>query len=308
MSTEPRSGAGTVPATAAPATSPVLPLLAAAAAAACFVCMDATIKSMAPRYGALQLATLRFVSGAVFAWLIWAWFRSPMPARRQWGSHVLRSGLLLVCLSTYFHALTLLPLAQAVAMSYLAPICVALLAIVVLNERPGGWLFAALALGLAGVAASMGPPLLAAWRGATAPGAERQLEGLLAAAGSAVAFAGVIVLARQQARHDALWTILVVQNSLPLLVLGPLAALDWAPVLASDWPRIGLVGAFATSGLLSLTWAFTHIEASRAAPVEYTSFVWAAGLGYLLFGEVPSATTWLSAALIVGGCLLLLRR
>ncbi|MBK7062705.1 MAG: DMT family transporter [Rubrivivax sp.] len=68
------------------------------------------------------------------------------------------------------------------------------------------------------------------------------------------------------------------------------------------------MGALATLGLLAITWAFTHIEASRAAPLEYTGFVWAALLGYLLFGEVPSAWSLGSAALIVGGCLLLLRR
>jgi S-adenosylmethionine uptake transporter len=61
-------------------------------------------------------------------------------------------------------------------------------------------------------------------------------------------------------------------------------------------------------GLLSLTWAFTHLEATRVAPLEYTSFVWAVLLGYVLFDEVPSASTALSAGLIVAGCLLLLRR
>ena len=49
-------------------------------------------------------------------------------------------------------------------------------------------------------------------------------------------------------------------------------------------------------------------EASLAAPMEYTGFVWAALLGVLLFGEVPTATQLISAALIVGGCLLLVRR
>jgi drug/metabolite transporter (DMT)-like permease len=44
------------------------------------------------------------------------------------------------------------------------------------------------------------------------------------------------------------------------------------------------------------------------APLEYTGIVWAALLGHALFGEVPRATTALSAGLIVGGCLLLLRR
>jgi drug/metabolite transporter (DMT)-like permease len=49
-------------------------------------------------------------------------------------------------------------------------------------------------------------------------------------------------------------------------------------------------------------------EASRAAPMEYTGLVWAAGLGYALFGEVPTAYSLASAGLIVGGALLLLRK
>ena len=65
---------------------------------------------------------------------------------------------------------------------------------------------------------------------------------------------------------------------------------------------------YGTIGLLALTYAFSHLEASRVAPLEYTGFVWAAGLGYVLFGETPAPGTWLSAGLIVAGCLLLMRR
>ena len=60
--------------------------------------------------------------------------------------------------------------------------------------------------------------------------------------------------------------------------------------------------------MLCITWAFSHIEASRAAPVEYTGLVWAALLGFLVFGEVPTVWSLSSAALITLGCLLLIRR
>ena len=69
-----------------------------------------------------------------------------------------------------------------------------------------------------------------------------------------------------------------------------------------------LTGGLGTLGLLCLTCAFTRLEASRVAPLEYSSFVWAVGLGHLVLDEVPTLTTALSAALIVGGCPLLLRR
>jgi len=93
-----------------------------------------------------------------------------------------------------------------------------------------------------------------------------------------------------------------------MLLLAAPAAWTWNPVPDSDVLLILLAGGLGTLGLLSLTHALTHLEASRVAPLEYSSFVWAAGLGYVLFDEVPTLATAASAALIVAGCLMLLRR
>jgi S-adenosylmethionine uptake transporter len=125
---------------------------------------------------------------------------------------------------------------------------------------------------------------------------------------SAVSYSGVVVLARHQAQRDALWTILLVQNLLPTAGAGRAHAWRWQPLVAGRHRPGAADGPAGHGGLLGITWAFSHIEASRAAPVEYTGFVWAALLGFLLFGEVPTVWTLASAALIVGGCLLLIRR
>lgn len=295
----------TVPSPAAPSTpSPALPLLAATLATACFIGMDATVKLLGQRFDTLQLTFLRFASGSLFALPLWLWFRTPLPPRPRWGAHVLRSVLLLAALLGWFHALTLLPLVQAVAVGYTAPIFISLLAMVVLNERPSRWIWAALALGLVGVAVALWPELQAA------PSADRaaRIEGLLAAAVSALCYSGVVVVARHQAQRDPLWTILLVQNLLPATALLLPLAFGWQPMAATDIGPVLLVGLLATGGLMGITWAFARIEASRAAPVEYTGFIWAALVGYFMFGEVPTPWTLGSAALIVCGCLLLLRR
>ena len=284
--------------------SNALPLLAGALAAASFVSMDGVIKLMAPRYDALQLSFFRFAGGSVFALLLWAWKRSPLPERGAWRLHVVRSLFLLVSLVGYFHALTQLPLALAVTISYLAPIFVSVLAIPVLNERPAPSIWAALALGLAGVSISLWPELQAGLDGKST----ERLLGMLSAAVAAVSFAFVMLFARKQSRSDSVWTILLIQSLLPLALLAAPAAWAWKPLLEGDLLLILLAGGLGTLGLLCLTFAFTRLEASRVAPLEYSSFVWATGLGYLLFGEVPTLTTALSAALIIGGCLLLLRR
>lgn len=276
------------------------PVWAAVLAAAAFVSMDATVKGLAARYDAMQLTFFRFASGAAFALVIWSLWRTPMPSARHWRLHLLRSALLLMTLGLYFHALSLLALAQAVAMGYTAPIFTSLLAMVLLRERPTRWIWAALALGLAGAAVAMWPELGRSGR--------PRLAGLLFAGLSALSFALVMVLTRRQAQHDSLPTFLLLQNLLPLAMLALPVALSWQPVALSDLPAIAAVGAFATVGLAAVAWALRHMEASRLAPAEYTGFLWAALIGYVAFGETPTPHTAASAVLIVGGCLLLLRR
>ena len=278
--------------------------------------MDATVKTLAHRFDALQLTFLRFAAGSLFALPLWLWFRTPMPPRQSWRLHALRSVLLLLALLGWFHSLTLLPLVQAVAVGYTAPLFISLLAMLVLKEQPSRWIWAALALGAVGVAVALWPEWLASQMptGSSADASQKALAsraritGMASAAASAVAYAGVVVLARHQAQRDAVWTILLVQSLLPLLLLAVPAAARWQPMNAADLPQVLLIGALATGGLLAITWAFTHIEASRAAPMEFTGLVWAAVLGYGLFGEIPTVWSVASAVLIVGGCLLLLRR
>ena len=284
--------------------SHVAPLLCAALAAATFVCMDSVIKLLAARYDALQLGFFRFAGGSVFAVLLWLWRRSPLPAGDAWRLHIVRSVFLLFSLVGYFHALTQLPLALTVTISYLAPIFVAVLSVPVLGERPSPSIWLALAAGLAGIGISVVPDLAASADGVS----PQRLLGMASAAGAALSFAFVMLLARRQARSDSVWTILLVQSLLPLLLIAAPAAWDWRPVQPADVALILLAGALGTLGLLGMTYAFTRLEASRVAPIEYSNFVWAVLLGYLLFGEVPTPSTVASATLIIGGCLLLLRR
>ena len=289
---------------AAPPRTTALALAAAVLAAATFIAMDGAAKWLGERYGTVQVTFLRFAFGTLYAVPLWLWWRTPLPTRSQWRWHLLRSLLLLVALLTWFHALNALPLVQAVGIGYTAPIFISLLAMWVLGERPSRWLWAALALGMSGVVVGLWPELAAT----DAAGSEARLWGMAAAGVSALAYAGGMVVARHQAQHGALWTILLVQNVVPMLLMAvPMGAL-WQPMRLSDVPTLLLMGGFATIGMVAITWAYSHVEASRAAPLEYTGLVWAALLGWLVFGEMPTAWSVGSSALIVLGCLLLLRR
>jgi S-adenosylmethionine uptake transporter len=73
---------------------------------------------------------------------------------------------------------------------------------------------------------------------------------------------------------------------------------------AGHWPAIVGAALLAFASLLLLSWAYARAEAQHLAPVEYTSFIWAAILGAIVFGEKVLAATLVGAAMIVVACLI----
>ena len=127
---------------------------------------------------------------------------------------------------------------------------------------------------------------------------------------SAICYAVNIILMRRQALVAGPVEIAFFQNvivAVLLLAAWPLfGGADLPPV--DQMPFILLAAFLSTSSLLLLSWAYARAEASYLAATEYTSFLWAMLLGWLVFGEGVSWFTLGGAALIVAGCFLAARR
>jgi S-adenosylmethionine uptake transporter len=131
--------------------------------------------------------------------------------------------------------------------------------------------------------------------------------GALAIVLASVLYAYSLILLRQQAQvadplEVTLFTSLVIGV---LLALGAPWLAMW-PVQEQLAPIVGSAILGSISALL-LAWSYGRAEAQVLAPVEYTAFVWAALLGYWVFGERVSLFTVAGALLIVGGCLIAVR-
>jgi S-adenosylmethionine uptake transporter len=186
-------------------------------------------------------------------------------------------------------------MAQAIALTFIAPLIAQGLAVLLLKERMqrGALIGSLLAFGgvlviLSGQAvAKMGPE---AFRGA------------LAVLLSAVAYAYNIILMRRQAQVADPSEVAFFQNLIVALCLAVL--MPWYAHLppAGHIPMILLAAVLATASLALLSWAYARAEASYLAPVEFTAFIWASMWGWIAFGEHVSLMTVLGAALIVGGC------
>jgi len=92
------------------------------------------------------------------------------------------------------------------------------------------------------------------------------------------------------------------QNLNVALIFLVLSPLYWTMPDAQTLGWIAAGAVLATAALLFLSWGYARAEAQVLVPVEYTGFLWAALMGWLIFGEQPGKGVVAGAALIVLGC------
>ncbi len=268
-------------------------LLLAAAAEGFLSFMDAIIKSLTARFGVLEIAFLRFACGVGWATALVAVTRPGWPTRETIAFNALRSVLSVFAATLFFFGLSRLPLAEAVALSFLAPAFMALLGAMLLGERVDRRALTAIGLGFLGMLVIVGGQVdRSGYQGEAGLGA-------LALVAAAFAYALVIVLLRSRATRDRIPVIVLIQNIGPALLLAVPAWLTWTPPASSDLAVFVLVGLLGVMGHVSLAHAFSKAEMARLAPVHYTSLVWGVLFGWLLFGDVPGLATLAGAAIIV---------
>jgi drug/metabolite transporter (DMT)-like permease len=225
---------------------------------------------------------------------------SPWGTQRLWlTARGVVGALALICV---YYAITVLPLAEATLLQYTHPVFTALLALLFLGERIHGSTIACIALSVAGVVVMVDPGLLSNGY-PTLPWFSVSVA-LAGAFGSGVAY----VIVRKLSRHE---------DASVIIFYFPLVALPLSIVLLGDdfvMPDtetlllLLLVGLFTQVGQLGLTHAMRYDNAGRNAAYSYIQVIFAALLGWLLFGDVPSQWTWIGGGLIIAGALVNLYR
>jgi len=278
------------------AVAPPVAFLVASLGIGVFSAMDAVMKGLTLALGVYVALFWRTALGIGFSGAAWAFTGLRRPSRAAMRLHLVRSAVSTVMALLFFWGLARVPMAQAIALTYIAPLFALFLAALLLKERIGGRTVAASLVATAGVATI----LMGQAHGDLGPDA---LAGALAILASALCYSWNIILMRQQAQvagpmEIAFFQCLFVSG---FLLLG--APWFGAVPAAEHWPAILLGAALAVVSLMLLSWAYARAEASYLAPTEYTSFLWAAFYGWIVFGEHVSPFTVAGAVLIIGGCI-----
>ncbi|WP_397575960.1 DMT family transporter [Sphingorhabdus sp.] len=279
---------------------PFVPFMVAAAGIGTFSLMDAAMKDLALSIGAYNAVMWRNSVGALLMGVLFVGTRQKWPPAHLLKMHLWRSIVVAVMAVSFFWSLTKLPLAEAIGLSFIAPVIALYLAAVMLKETIGKEAIWASLAGLGGVAIIMAGRLSGHYT-------MDHIWGAAAVLFSAVVFAYNLILARRQAQVSGPIEIAFFQNLFVALTLGLAAPWFLQPIGMSDAPLVGASAALAVISLLLLSWAYARAEAQILIPVEYTAFVWAAFFGWLFFAEPITWPVLLGTALIVGGSLIAAR-
>lgn len=276
--------------------SPAAAFAIAAAGIGLFSIMDAFMKSLTLSLGVYNALLWRTGTSVMIAGAVWGGSGRPLPGRRALRLHLLRGTITAAMALLFFWGLARVPMAQAISLAYIAPLLALLLGAVLLGERVGPRVV------IASVAALGGVAVILVGHGRLALGPQA-FAGAVAILVSALLYAGNLVVARLQSQAAAPAEIAFFQSTIVTALLACAAPWLAAMPAANEWPLIVAAAALGTASLFLLALAYAHGETGYLATTEYTSFLYAAVLGWWVFGERVAPTTLAGAAVIVVACL-----
>lgn len=279
-----------------------MPFLAVLAGIASFSLMDGLMKSASLAVGAYSAMFWRSLVGITLMYPVWKLGGGKRPQGAILRLHAVRGLNTAGMAVTFFWGLKYLPLAEGMAISFIAPLIALYLAAVLLGEKVGGKAVLGSLLGLVGVL------VIVAGRFAQGGYNAQAAWGIAAILFSAVLYAWNLILQRQQAQiadpreiamFQALFTGLSLVAFAPWLLEMP-QGLIWLDIAGS--------AVLAMISLIVIAWGYAREETQVLLPMEYTAFIWAALFGWLMFDEALTLPMVVGAALIVTGCLIATRK
>lgn len=261
--------------------------------------MDVLIKWLSAGYSTPQILFFRSLFGLVpLGWLVWRGGMKVLRAHRP--AALAARGLIHAGAAfSFFYALRFLPLADAYAIAFTAPLFLTALSGPLLGERVGVRRWSAVIVGFLGVLVMLRP-------GGDAGGVH--WLGSAAALTGALCYAVMHAYTRKLSRTESNGAIVLYATATITLASG--LTLPFAFVLPTpgDFALLVLVGLIAGIGMLMMTHALRVAPVSVLAPFEYTVMIWGVLYGAVVFGDMPDEWLFIGGAVVVASNLYILHR
>lgn len=257
--------------------------------------IDALAKLVSGSVSAGQTAWARFFFQIILLGPV-IWWQGGLTLDRTIWAHAARGFLIALATLLFFAALKVMPLADAIAVFFVQPFIVTLLAALILGEAFGWRRMVAIAIGFGGALLIIKPSYEAFGLTALLP------------VGTAISFAFYVILTRWLVQTASPLSMQFLAGVFGLITMTIALAFGDAYRIAvltptwpgtTEWQLLALLGIIATTGHVLVVMAYSRASVATLAPFQYLEIVSSATLGYLLFSDLPDLLTWVGIFIIV---------
>ncbi len=252
-----------------------------------FACVWACIRHLSSDIHPIVLVFFRTLFGTIL--ILPVLLKTPFPSFHSglYPLYILRGLLNISSVYGAFFAVSLLPLADAVAFSYIAPIFATILAVFILKEKIGKHRIIAIIFAFIGVLILI------------RPGFQTFSIGMVASLSASIFFAATLICVKILTRHDSptIVSLMAFIVALPITLVGAIFYWQWPS--GEQWVYITLMGLSAASAHIFLTKAISNADLSAVMPIDFIRIIFAAIIGITLFGDLFNGYTFLGGGIIL---------
>jgi drug/metabolite transporter (DMT)-like permease len=256
----------------------------------CFITLDATMKYSLQSYSLVEVTWARFFFAMLASMIVCGRNILNLLQPQSLKMQLIRSALLMTTTTLFGAGISTVPLSTGTVIMFMSPIMVTFLSNAILGEHVGWRRWSSICVGFVGALI-----VIRIWE----TGLSGLNVGVLFLLGAALANASYQIATRSM-RHEAPLTTLLYTALVGSVVMSTQLPFHWSTPDLQGWGVLVICGVAGCVGHLCLIKAFQAAPASVVAPFSYSALVWATIFGFAIWRDVPTLTTMLGAALIIG--------
>ena len=254
------------------------------------------VRIVAAELPILEVSALRFIWAVPIMLLFLLHKRSAVLRTRRHGLHFITATLTVVMTATFFIALSKMPMAEATALNFTAPLFTTIIAAFLLKERIELARWVATAIGFCGVLIILRPGF-----------SDLPVVALFPVFG-AFLLAWWFIGVKRLSATESTATITIYQTLWSALMLAIIALPFWVSPTWTILAYSAAIGVLGTTGIVCTSLAFSMSEASNIAPLDYLRLPFIAVIAYFTFGEIPDLVSVFGALIIALSTIYIVRR
>ncbi len=247
-------------------------------------------------YPPVQIVFCRYLFGLIPAAILVKKFGIDALHTQHPYQHALRAFLIFSALFFYFWGLKLMPIAEAIAVAFTAPLFITVLSVPLLREHVGIRRWCAVGIGFIGALIVL------------QPGTEAFKPEALLIVTSAFLFSLAMILTRRMSRTETNVSMFTYTTTGAGLISAMFVGAAWEPLQTEHIVHFVILGFTGGTAAYLIIIAFRNASAAVIAPYEYTALIWTSLSGWIIWNEKPGLAVWIGASVIIASSLYITRR